>query len=39
MFIGVAKGAYGAMGTQNLEYIVMLCFERRYPKQKSVIRL
>ena len=34
-----SKGAYGAMPPQFLEHIVILCFERRYPKQNSVIRL
>ena len=34
------KGAYGAMAAPKfLEHIVILCFERCYPKQISVIRL
>ena len=30
--IGVAKGGLAAMSPKFLEYIVILCFERRYPK-------
>ena len=34
--IGVARGAYGA-SPQFLEHIVILYFERRYPKQNSAL--
>jgi len=37
--IGVDRGAKKAMPPQNLENIVILCFERRFSKQNSVIRL
>jgi len=37
--IGVAKGAKGAMRPKFLEKIVILCFERRFSEQISVIRL
>jgi len=38
--IGVARGELGAMVPPKfLEHIVILCFEKRYPKQNSVIRL
>jgi len=38
--IGVARGAKGAMPPLKfLENIVILCFERRFAKQNSVIRL
>jgi len=38
--IGVASGAKGAMPTKTfLENIDILCFERRFAKQNSVIRL
>jgi len=38
--IGIVRKAQGAMHlTKFLAYIVILCFERRYPKQNSVIRL
>jgi len=35
--IGVVRG--GAWSPKRLAYIVILCFERRYPKPSSVIRL
>ena len=39
-FIGVARGAKGDMlSPKFLENIVILCFERRFSKQNSVIRL
>jgi len=37
--IGVARGAKGTMPPTFLENIVILCFERRFSKQNSVIRL
>jgi len=38
--IGVARGIKGAMAPPKyLENIVILCFERRFSKQNSVIRL
>ena len=37
--IGVARGAKGAMPPKCLENIVILCFERRFSKQNSVIHL
>ena len=38
--IGVARGAKGAMTSKRfLENIVILCFERRFIGQNSVIRL
>jgi len=38
--IGVARGGQGAMPpVQFLEYLVISCFERRYPKQNTVDRL
>jgi len=40
MLIGVARrGGKGAMPPKFLEKIVILCFERRFSKQNSVIRL
>jgi len=40
MTIGVARGAKEAMiPPKVLENIVILCFERRFSKQNSVIRL
>jgi len=40
LLIGVARGAKGAMALPKfLENIVILCFERRFSKQNSVIRL
>jgi len=36
---GVARGGRGAMPPTFLENIVILCFERRFSKQNSVIRL
>jgi len=33
------EGAWEAMPSKFLEHIVILCFERRYPKQNSVISL
>jgi len=36
LFTGIARGAYGAILPKFLEHIVVLCFERRYPKQNSV---
>ena len=35
--IGVARGAMGPL--KSFENIVILCFERRFSKQNSVIRL
>ena len=37
--VDVARGAQVAMPPKALAYIVILCFERRYPTQNSVIRL
>jgi len=37
--IGVARGTKGPIPPQVLEHIVILCFERRFSKQNSVIRL
>jgi len=38
--IGVSRGAKGAVPPKKcLENIVILCFERRFSKQNSVIRL
>jgi len=37
--IGVARGAKGAMPPTFLENIVILCFEKRFSKKNSVIRL
>jgi len=38
--IGVARGPKGAMALAKfLEYRVILCFERRYPKQNTVVNL
>ena len=37
--IGVAWGAKGAVAPKYLENIVILCFERRFSKQNSVIHL
>jgi len=36
--IGVATGAKGAMSPKKiLAFLVILCFERRYPKQKLLL--
>jgi len=37
--IGVARGVKGAITPKFLENIVILCFERPFSKQNSVIRL
>jgi len=37
--IGVASGAKGDMTRNSLENLVVLCFERRCPKQNTVARL
>ena len=37
--IGVAKGGQRGLGLQRLENIVILCFERRFSKENSVVRL
>ena len=38
--IGATRGAIGAMPPKKfLEHIVILCFERRFFKQNSVIRI
>jgi len=37
--IGVARGQRGQVPPTFLEHIVILCFERRFSKQNSVIRL
>jgi len=40
MIIGVARGAKEAMIPKKFKkYIVILCFEKRFSKQNSVIRL
>ena len=36
---GVARGVCGAMPPKFLEHIVILCLERQYSRQNSVIRL
>jgi len=38
MPIGVATGDKGANPPEVLAYLVILCFEGRYPKQKAVAR-
>jgi len=37
--IGVARGGRGDMPPKFLENIIILCFERHFSKQNSVIRL
>jgi len=39
MAIGVARGAYGPCPPKFLEHMIILCIERQYTKQISVIRL
>jgi len=37
--IGVERGAQGGHVPKFLEYLVILCFERRYPKRNTVASL
>ena len=37
--MGVARGAKGVIHPKFLENIVILCYERRFSKQNSVVRL
>ena len=39
LLIGVAKGSKGAMPPNFSENTVILCFERRFSEQNSVVRL
>jgi len=39
LWIGVARGPRVPFPSKFSAHIVILCFEKRYPKQNSVIRL